>query len=662
MPPTMKKTQKKTKADFANIQSAALIDRWHLAVVLGLCVLGFLIYANTLASSFHWDDYAVIINNSAIRQWMNFGEIFNAFNTRFLVGLSFAINYALGQLNAGGYHFFNIWLHLCNTVLVYALTLLILSDDSSRSFLNRFRISIFSAAIFLVHPLNTQAVNYIWQRSTLMVTFFSLLTICLLILYRKTHQWWAYSASIFACLLAMLCKENAFVLPFLLLVVDAIVNRHKSQSNRARFLQFLPFLLCMPLIPLLLQRSKEISLEMMRPYSVFRGVSPDVISSMDYWLAQVNVLCTYLRMVVFPFGLNVDHDYPLVSQSGWFHFLVSLTILIGFMSLGIYFLRRQRILFLAIMWFLIAVSLESIVVSKDLCVEHRMYLPMVGLCWLFAISFFDRFEKHWRAGAAFACVIIVLLSGVTVNRNRVWKDEFSLWNDAAEKSSQKARPLNNRGRIFRQVGQTQLALNDFNRAIALDPTFTAAYQNRAHIFKSDQQWDLAIKDYTSVIALEPYNPESYASRGGIYKRRGGFEQALSDYTFAIQYAPSNPEYYTHRAYVYQQQNRFDEALSDYATAIMLAPHYVYALNNRGNCYLKMGQIQNAINDYNRVLAIDPKFAESYLNRAVANFQLKNFGEVQSDIDAARKFGVEPHVDFIKQFKELRNEKNIRERS
>jgi hypothetical protein len=155
--------------------------------VLVIIGLGSVIYSNVLRGEFISDDYITIVDNPAVRDPGDIPRIFQAFNTRFLVGLSFAWNYALSGIDVVSYHVVNIAVHLVNSFLVYILLLTLFKTPVLQNNFpwNRAQdIAFFAGLIFLCHPIQTQGVSYITQRAVSMGTLFYLLT---LIFYLKAR-------------------------------------------------------------------------------------------------------------------------------------------------------------------------------------------------------------------------------------------------------------------------------------------------------------------------------------------------------------------------------------------------------------------------------------------------------------------------------------------
>ena len=187
-----------------------------------LAILGFVIYSNTFNASFVFDDHAMIERNSTIRH-LDLFTLWQAFNTRFVVGLSLALNYWLGKENVVGYHLFNLVVHILNSFLVYQLLgltfqtpRLIKSSPYPRL------IGFLTALIFLTHPLQTQGVTYIWQRATSLAAFFYLGALVFYIRARIKSSRLNYGSCLVFAVLGMLTKENVFTLPFAILLYEFI--------------------------------------------------------------------------------------------------------------------------------------------------------------------------------------------------------------------------------------------------------------------------------------------------------------------------------------------------------------------------------------------------------------------------------------------------------
>ncbi|MBI4412257.1 MAG: hypothetical protein HY541_07225, partial [Deltaproteobacteria bacterium] len=248
-------------------------------VLFVFCLLAGLIYSNTFSNPFLFDDTGNIEGNPLIRDLANF---LNLSGTRYVGYLTFALNYQFGGLNVFGYHLVNLLIHIANGFLVYWLVVLLV-----RVFPSPFPpppggrgrgegIALIAALLFIVHPIQTQAVTYIVQRFASLVTLFYLLAVVCYLkwrlfgettdqgpgtrdqklqvtghgspvtgLFKRSRVW--YVASLLSTLLAMKTKENSFTLPLMILLVEWIFFR---RITRKQWLILIPFLLTLFIIPL----------------------------------------------------------------------------------------------------------------------------------------------------------------------------------------------------------------------------------------------------------------------------------------------------------------------------------------------------------------------------------------------------------------------------
>ena len=434
---------------------------WPL-VLLVLSVIGALVYSNIFQASFNFDDRTVIVDDPTIRT-VDLGALWNAFNTRFLVGLSLAVNYAIGKLDVSGYHLFNVLVHIFAAFLVYCLTDLTFQTSgvvrSSRAPHGR-RAALFASLVFLTHPLQTQAVTFTWQRSASMATLFYLAAMAFYVHSRLKDSALAYGGSLLMTVAAMLTKEISFTLPMAILLYEWFFF---EGSPRKVFSQVWPLLLCLFIIPVLLLRQSQITMDFMRPNSgdMMRWVSEEAMPRSVYLLTQLNVLRTYIRLLFFPVRQNLDYDYALAHSFGEPGVLLSSLLLLGLLAAGIWLYRRHRLMSFCIFWFFLLLSIESWVVQNDVIFEHRLYLPMAAFSIFVSAALWKVLKSERRYMVCF-CAIVLVLSSMAYRRNAVWHDAVTLWTDVIQKSPGKARGYANLASFYTEQGKFDQAVR-YNR-------------------------------------------------------------------------------------------------------------------------------------------------------------------------------------------------------
>lgn len=494
--------------------------------MIGLGVLGGLLYGQSLDDPFHFDDNTSLIDNPLLRAG---SSLTNFKVSRYVGQLTFAFNSKLGGLEPFGYHLVNLEIHFANAFLVFFLLSLLWKTPALLAAVplgtpGRLRsVSFFAAAgsaLFLVHPIQSQAVAYVSQRVTALACFFFLATVLAYLQARlspSTGRRLTWYAVALACtVLAMKTKEHTFTLPFALVLVELAL--FWPEKDR-RWVQLLPFLLTLPIIPLSMNA-------VLTPEGSVLPRETAALGRVDYLLSQFPVIVTYLRLVVLPVGQNLDHD-PTVYRSLWAPaVLLSLLLLLSIGALAIASLRRPkyRLAGLGLLWFFLTLSVESSIIPiADLMYEHRVYLPLVGL-----IMALGPWMVHWggskRAQALVALVIAAYAVACFV-RVGVWGSEIRLWSDAAAKSPNKARVLNNLAGSYHDLGRYPEAALHYRTAVKLDPKLLIAYTNLAFSLIAQEKWKEAAEALEAALRVQPFSPVAVQHLLNVYLNLGELEKA-----------------------------------------------------------------------------------------------------------------------------------------
>ena len=162
-------------------------------------------------------------------------------------------------------------------------------------------------------------------------------------------------------------------------------------------------------------------------------------------------MCTYIRLLFLPLNQNLDYDYPLSHGSG--KDILAGIFLVGLLVLAVLMFKSCRIISFSILWFFIALSVESSFIPiGHVIAEYRLYLASVGFVFLLMNIVYMR-QGDQKKLHMIAAMIIIFFSTLTFQRNKIWKDEFTLWDDTVRKSPYKARPYNSRGNIYLKQGK-----------------------------------------------------------------------------------------------------------------------------------------------------------------------------------------------------------------
>lgn len=576
-----------------------------------IVLLGVIIYSNILHAPFVFDDYSAVVDNEKIKSLKT--SLRDISNNRYLTSFSFALNYAGSGIKPFSYHLINNIIHIINAILVYYLVILTFrTPHMINSKLSAQFIAFSSAFVFIAHPIQTQAVTYVAQRSTSMATLFYLLSLVTYIKARLSQTTEVevkakvkffsastltfYFLSLFSAILAMKTKEIAFTVPIIIVLYEfsffsKTLDAKCRMSNLKRFLFLVPILLTILIIPLsMLDITKPV--ETIAENIDIQSRETANISRTDYLLTQFRVIMTYLRLLILPVNQSVDYTYPV------YHSLLNPQVFLSFLFLtavfcsGIYLLyhsrftvHSSRFIAFGIFWFFITLSVEaSVIPIKDVIFEHRLYLPSIGF-FIASISSIEYLFRQTKVKITLIIVFVVFLSIGTYNRNTIWKDPQTLWEDVLTKF----------------------------------PNNIRAYNGLGVIFKNQDEYDKAIEQFEKALKINHYYTPAYYNLGDIQYRLGNYENAIAYFKKALKLKLSyhlHLDILTSLAITYSEMGDDENAVNTFKEAVRLYPSVISPYNNLGRQYIKMGKADLAIEILEQALKIRES-PHIYYNLSVA---------------------------------------------
>lgn len=581
---------------------------------------GMLIYANSVNGRFQFDDYPVIVHNPVIRT-THLGELWNSVRhpTRFLAYVTFALNYRLNGLDPAGYHIVNILIHLINAVLVFQLIRLIFQTPwikKNWKNQNGTTIAAVCALLFVSHPVQTESVTYITQRFTSLAVFFYLASLCFFLAGRlkaglnKNKAFLFFVLSGVCAAGGMLTKQITLTLPLMILLSEWMFFERSSKQTWLRLT--VPAVLFFLLIPGMYLFDAAGILSITHDSGSHRG---DLITSQSYALTQPRVVMTYLRLLVFPVNQNLLYDFRISERLSDAKTLLSLVSIVFLFLGGLRLYKVNRLYSFGIFWFLITLMVESTVIPiRHVIFEHRVYLPSVGFFLAAAVLLFRLTEKR-NVFVPAGVIIVLIFSVLTVKRNLVWKDGVTMWQDVVRKSPGQARPYYNLGYEYLKSRDLDPALQNFSKALEINPEYFDAYNNRSQVYFDLGKLDKAFEDISRAIRLNDQRAEAYLNRGMIIRQMGQYEPAIQDFSRAISLDPQNYIYYTNRGMAYGNTGQYGLALNDLNKALELNPEYARAYNIRGAVHLSLAKRTEALEDFNRAVRFGVNDPDVYRNRA-----------------------------------------------
>lgn len=379
---------------------------FHIIACCVIIALTLVAYGNTFNAAFHFDDNPSIIENSTIRHASleNIMKILQA--NRPVVYLSIMLNYQLHEINVVGYHVLNITVHILNGIMVYFLVLWTLNlPQFAAAYAGRSRrMALFCALLFVVHPVQTESVTYIISRTELLATCFYLAAFLFFIRAAQTGRLSSMVGLFFSALLSAGSKEWAVTLPALLALYDLLfLADRKIGKVLSRW--YLYVITAVPTWALVVSNLDLFSHGGSAGVG-FNLTSATGITPVTYLYTSLNVIWTYIRLLLLPINQNLDYDYAVAKTLFEFPTLLSFAghvLVIAFACWG--FIRKQwTLLPFAVAWFYIGLSpTQSFVPVVDVIFEHRVYMPSIGFFLFFVLvyeSVFDWAAKKMNRPAA----------------------------------------------------------------------------------------------------------------------------------------------------------------------------------------------------------------------------------------------------------------------
>ena len=553
----------------------------RVTIVCALTVLavGVAIYAGSFDGPFIYDDLPSIVENPAIRElwpprYLVSAPAQSTLASRPVVGASLALNYAAGAERVRGYHVVNLAIHLGCALLLLGLVRRTLLQPSLPAWLREAStpIALATALLWVAHPLQTEAVVYLIQRTETLMALFFLLT-----LYAAARAWSASGESavrvwqvicVAACALGMACKEVMVVAPLVVLLYDrAFVSgsfRRAWREHRGLYLSL----------------ASTWALLLLLVWTGDRGASAGAhlgISPWSYLLTQAGVIVRYLRLVFRPHPLVVSYeDWPIAG--GLLEVAGPVLLVLTLFAVTVWALvKRPRLGFLGAFFFLVLAPTSSFLpIATEPAAERRMYLPLAALLLLMLLALHWLVRRQGRVGRTvlvlFVLAVVAVAGRASVLRVQDYRTELAIWQDCVDKRPQNAAARNNLGQALLLAGRAEEAALEFEQAIRIQPAKAEAYSNLAGLMAQAGRLEEASDLLERALTLQPDRPAKIRNNLGIVLARRGdpeaarrqFEQAVDDVVYA-------PDAHYNLGLLEVWGGNLPRAIERFETAFALAP-------------------------------------------------------------------------------------------
>ncbi|MBI4714796.1 MAG: tetratricopeptide repeat protein [Nitrospirae bacterium] len=543
--------------------------------------LAAILYGHALNGIFIHDDSLYVTQNSNIQDLGNIPRFFTeprlltadpnfTGHYRPLTLTTHALSYAISGQKPWAYKGLNLLLHVGSAFLIFLIVRAILPAHEF--------IALASGLVFLIHPFNTEAVNYATARSTVLSAFFYLLAFWGWVKYREAvppHPdplplrrrgdwgWGWYTISLSAFLLAMLSKEVAITLPLVLWLYD----RYFFTGGGARWKAYLSYL---PFVAV--------------PLGVYFGYRLIVAGSLfphfqrDLWTQfclGVVSWAEYLKLFVFPYGLSLTHEQEIYPSFWTFPVVLSYLLITGIIGLLVYWgcaggrLLRTGSFFGA--WFFITLLPTTIFPLNQVFQENRGYLAAAALSVGVGLCLGMVFRRRSVVGYGALAGLTLIYGGVAIDRNIDWRDPVAFFEREVRLSP--GSPLAHGGLAaqYLKAEKSQEAIREGERAVEIDPFAFYAYFTLGDAYSRQGKLDRAIVAYEKGLKIERRATGVNWSVANLYIRQGRWDPAEKHLREMVRLQPDNSDPWYLLGEVYRARGEYARAREAYETTLRMDP-------------------------------------------------------------------------------------------
>jgi tetratricopeptide (TPR) repeat protein len=590
--------------------------------ILLLAALTACLYAQTLDDEWHFDD-------SSELSWPGVRDLHPVVHPAHYRGALplwlWALNYRWSGEDGWSYHLVNVLIHFLNSVLVYLLAGRLAGTRPDHADARSRMAAATAAVVFCAHPLATQAVTYVTQRSTSLAALFVLASLLAWSDLRRaptgTRAILAAAVTVLAFALGTLSKHVAFTVPVLIAAQEALFRSPRARREAvaaAGVLLLVAGWQAAPYIPRVERLARAAPEEMVVPNSTpYAQIVAPRYARADYARSQPQAVLRYLRLIVLPVGQNLDPDVAPATRIDA-RVMGAGAVILALLAAAWSLRRRSPAASFGIVIFLVTLlPTTSFVPSRDLVNEHRAYLPLAGFA--LAAGAAGGAIRARRGGPArlLPFALALLLGGLTIKRNAVWDTEIYLWSDTAAKSPGKARPHVNLGLALQAAGRLPEAEARYASALRVHPDHPIALNNLGNVRRAQGDLEEAETLFRAALSAAPSYLEPHVNLANVAMDRGEPAAAEALYREVLAGDSTSVVARYNLAKSLEVQGRASEAAAEYERLTAARPRDARYANDLGCARLAAGDVEGAVRELRRAVEISRDGAVPWYNLALA---------------------------------------------
>ena len=589
---------------------------------IALALLALLPFLNGLRADFTFDDKTIVRDNPRLSSPGRAGEVFTshyfggplstAKNYRPVVLLTYALQRWTTGKDPLPFHVVNIALHV-GTTLLFAAWALALGMPRGPS--------LAAAALFAVVPIHVEAVTGIVGRAELLVA--SLIFVAALLFRRATDgprlRAWPYAGALVAFLVALFTKENAVVLPGVVVLGELLrLDSGEPLGSRLRRKALALSGLLVPFAALAAVRVFAMGGLVSKKEAFFDLDNP--LAPLPHLLRAANglwLLLSYVAKTFVPLGLSADHSahaLDLITSLADPRAGAGLAFVLALAAAGLAALRRQPLVSLGIAFFLGTILPTSNVFFPigTIYADRLAYLPSVGLVAAAAglAAALPSFSAGFRVTVL--GVGLATYAGATVARNEVFRNDERLFDEMVEKVPRSARAWYNAASVAGGRGETVAARASLEKAVVLFPRYYDAWAFLARMARKEARWNDARALYRRALALRPDYEIGWQGLARAEEESGRLAEAEQTCIEGLRRLPGSVPLLLHRAALLHALGRLEEARAAWREALAADGGSASAHTGLALTLSALGQESEAVSQARRALGVAPGWRDARL--------------------------------------------------
>jgi protein O-mannosyl-transferase len=595
-----------------------------------ICGLLLLIFFSMIGQEFvNYDDDWMIYENNFVTELSreNLAQLFSTFYYGQYSPLSMLILSLVFKIGSGNVIVFKtgaILIHLINAILVFGIFRKLFSDIRS---------GLIAMAFFAVHPVQIESIA--WLSASYKVGIFALFTLAGLyfwIKYLENKKVSFYVLAVVMMISACFSKEQALIFPLFIILISWYKGIKILRLNE--ILKFVPFAavsLVFVIVSFLAVASRaEVKVA---DYSLIERI---------FFLSYSFI--SYLRLLFLPINLAPFYGFPESDFSGYIFYpiLTAVALFIIYWAIK----TDRRVLFTFLFFFvslLLTFALQVVSIRDTLYADRYLYLGVPAFFLGIVYSIEHLAKKRINT---MILVVVLLLSLISFNRVRVFKNSETLWTDAINKNYNNPLAYNNRGHHYRQINQIEKALADYNEALKINPNYHLTLNNRGKVYFDRGQLDIALADFDKCLSIAPSYVNALSNRGAAHAAKNNFEAALADLNRAIELEPGNLNALSNRSLTFYSMNEFEKSAGDISTFLSFKPDDADMLNLRSLSLNQLGRDKEALTDLNRAIELMPLQGVFWQNRSFLFNKMGDQTSALRDIRQAQTLGLQINPAYL----------------